>query len=368
MMERALSPPVIADLHCDTVLELQGGADIAHNPEGHIDIPRLRRGGVGLQVFAAFVSSTLPADRAFAEAIALLDLLDQACERYSEALVRARTAEDVGRAVGAGKVAAVAAIEGGYAIEGDLHKLEALARRGVRYMTLTHARHLPWAASSGEPGAGPGGLTAFGREVVEAMNRLGVIVDLSHVHEKTFWDVARAAKLPFIASHSCAAVLCPMPRNLTDDQIRAVGDAGGVVGVNFFPAFLDPRYLQRRGGSMEALFGDFERIERETLGDPVRRNAQMRRKAREARVLMGPPEADVDTLCDHLEHVSALAGEDGVAFGSDFDGVTDLPRGITGCESFPAVLARLRERGWSEEKLRKLAWDNFMRVLRETEN
>ncbi len=357
----------VADLHCDTALELQGGADIAGHPEGHVDIPRMREGGVALQVFAAFISSALPPDRPFAEAMALLDLLDGACGGHPDALVRARTVDDVERAVRGGKVAAVTAIENGRAIEGDLGKLEVLAGRGIRYMTLTHARHLPWAASSGEAGDGPGGLTAFGREVVKAMNRLGVIVDVSHVHETTFWDVVRVAKRPFIASHSCTAVLCPMARNLTDDQIRAVADSGGVVGINFFPAFLDPGYLQKRGASIQALFGEMERIERETLGDPIHRNAEMRRLADEARTAMGPPEAGIDTLCRHIEHVAEIAGEDAVAFGSDFDGVTDLPHGMTGCESFPAILARLRTRGWRKESLHKLAWSNFMRVMKATE-
>ncbi len=366
-MESQSPATLVADLHCDTVLELQGGAAIAHNPEGHVDLPRLKAGRVGLQLFAAFVSASLPEGRAFAEANALLDLMDRACQEHPEALVRARTAEEVERAAGDGKTAAVPAVESGYAIEGDLRNLEALANRGIRAMTLTHARHLPWAASSGEPGDGPGGLTAFGREVVRAMNGLGVLVDVSHVHERTFWDVVRTAKRPFIASHSCAAALCPMERNLTDDQLRAVGGAGGLVGVNFFPAFLDRRYLAKRGASMEALFARHERIERETLDDPARRNAEMRRLAREARAAMGPPEAGVDTLCDHLEHVARLAGEDAVAFGSDFDGVSDLPLGISGCDAFPAILLRLRERGWSDASLRKLAWDNVLRVLRANE-
>jgi membrane dipeptidase len=366
MVPRAVVPP-IADLHCDTVLELQGGADIADNAEGHVDIPRLERGGLGLQVFVAFVSSAIPADRAFSEANTLLDILDETFQAHAETFSRACKAGEVESAAREGKVAAVTAIENGHAIESDLGNLEALANRGVRYMTLTHCRHLPWAASSGEPGNGPGGLTAFGREVVRTMNRLGLVVDVSHVHEKTFWDVVRVAKRPFIASHSCAAALCPMSRNLTDDQIRAVGDSGGLVGINFFPAFLDPGYLAKRGESMEVLFAEFERIERETMADPLRRNAEMRRAAQEARASAGPPDAGLDTLCDHIDHVAEIAGEEAVAFGSDFDGVTDLPLGISGCDAFPAILNRLRERGWSDDSLYKLAWGNFMRVLRQTE-
>jgi len=356
----------VVDLHCDTLLELQGGSNIARIPEGHVDLPRLAAGGVGLQVFAAFVSSTLPVGRAFDEANALLDLLDEACAAHSDVLARARTAADAERAVQAGKTAAVAAIESGHAIEEDLGKLEALAERGVRYMTLTHARHLSWAASSGEDGDGPGGLTAFGRDVVRAMERLGVIVDVSHVHERTFWDVVRIAQRPIIASHSCAAALCPMPRNVTDHQIRAIADSGGLVGLNFFPAFLDPRYLAKGGAGMEVLFRDLERIERETMGDPARRNAEMRRAAREATEKNGPPDADLETICDHLEHMASVGGEDAVAFGSDFDGVPELPRGMTGCDVFPRLLDRLRSRGWSADQLRKLAWGNFLRVLKAT--
>lgn len=363
---RAPLPP-IADLHCDTLLELQGGADIACAPEGHIDISRLRKGGIGLQVFAAFISSTLPADRAFAEANALFDLLDTMCEAHPETFVKVRTAQEAEDAILSGKIAAVPAIENGHAIEGDLGKLEALARRGMRYMTLTHVRHLPWAASSGDEGEGPGGLTTFGVEVVAALNDLGVIVDVSHVHERTFWDVVRVAKRPFIASHSCAAELCPLPRNLTDDQIRAVGASGGLVGLNFYPAFVDPAYLQKRGASMASMFADLERFEIEFMHDPARRNAEIRRAARGAHTLMGPAEAGLDTLCDHLDHIVAVAGEDAVAFGSDFDGITDLPRGITGCESFSDILQRLRERGWSEAKIYKVAWGNFLRVMKATE-
>jgi membrane dipeptidase len=367
MKKREHSDPPIADLHCDTLLELQGDADIASNPEGHIDIPRLRKGGIGLQVFAAFVSSTLPTDRAFAEATALFDLLDGMCEAHPETFVKVRSAQEAEDAVCSGRIAAVPAIENGHAIECDLRKLEALALRGMRYMTLTHVRHLPWAASSGDEGEGPGGLTAFGREVVAALNGLGVIVDVSHVHETTFWEVVRAAKRPLIASHSCAAALCPLPRNLTDDQIRAIGASGGLVGLNFYPAFVDPAYLKKRGSSMTSMFADLERFEIEFMHEPARRNAEIRRAARGAHALMGPAEAGIDTLCDHLDHIVAIAGEDAVAFGSDLDGITDLPRGITGCESFPDILQRLRERGWSEEKLHKLAWGNFLRVMKATE-
>ncbi len=221
----------------------------------------------------------------------------------------------------------------GHAIESDLGKLEQLRRRGARYMTLTHARHLDWAASSGEAGTGPGGLTRFGGEVVHAMERLGMIVDVSHVHERTFWDVVRIARKPFIASHSCAATLCPMGRNLTDDQIKAVAASGGLVAVNFYPGFLDPGYFATAGDTLDALFGDLDRIESEFADDPVRKMAEIHRSARGMRESRGPARADLDLLVAHLRHMVELAGDDHVALGSDFDGVPDLPRDVPDCSA-----------------------------------
>src|SRR5512140_300308 len=211
----------LCDLHCDTVLDLQGGASLASNPEGHLDIPRLRRAGVGLQVFACFVPSGLTADRAYLQANALLDVLDSACARHADAVRLVRTPAEAERAVAAGRIGIMAAIENGHAIKSDLGNLAHFHARGVRYLTLTHAAHLEWAASSGGEWTGEHGLTAFGEEVVREMNRLGLVVDVSHVHERTFWDVISVATRPLIASHSCAAALCPVSRNLTDDQVRA---------------------------------------------------------------------------------------------------------------------------------------------------
>ena len=357
----------VADLHCDTLLELQGGASLEENREGDVDLPRLARGEVGLQVFVAFVSTTFPVGRAFREAMALLDLLDDACARFPDRLRKCVKADDVQRAAAEGRIAAVPAVENGHAIESDLKKLETLAGRGMRYMTLTHSVHLPWAASSGDTGDGPGGLTAFGREVVTALQALGVLVDVSHVHETTFWDVLRKARKPVIASHSCAIQLCPSSRNLTDDQMKAIADTGGLIGINFYPGFLDRRYFARRGGGIEALFRYYDEAERTYLDDPVTRLKVNRELTLKWRERVGPVEADLDTICDHVEYVRSVAGEDCVAFGSDFDGIPDVPRDLPDCSAFPALLERLRARGTTEEQLRKLGSENVLRVLREAE-
>ncbi len=357
----------VADLHCDTLLELQGGASLEENKEGHVDLPRLERGEVGLQVFVAFVSTSFPVGRAFPEAMDLLDRLDDACGRYPGHLRKCVKAAEIEGAAAEGRIAAVPALENGHAIESDLRKLETLAGRGIRYMTLTHSRHLPWAASSGEDGDGPGGLTSFGREVVAALQALGVLVDLSHVHEKTFWDVVRKTRKPVIASHSCAIRLCPSSRNLTDDQMKAIADTGGLIGINFYPGFLDRGYFARRGATIETLFRYYDEAERKYLDDPVARLKVNRELTAKWRKQIGPVEADLGTVCDHIEHVRAVAGDDCVAFGSDFDGITDVPRDLPDCSAFPALLQRLRERGTSEGQLRKLGWENVLRVLRETE-
>lgn len=359
----------VCDLHCDTVLELQGGASLASNPDGHVDIARMRRGRIGLQVFACFAPSLLSAARAHREANTLLDILAAACARHAEEARLVQDRNGVEEAVASGKIAVLAAIENGHAIAGDLRNLERFRARGVRYLTLTHARHLEWAASSGEEWSQTRGLTAFGEDVVREMNRLGMIVDVSHVHERTFWDVTRVANRPFIASHSNAAALSPVGRNLTDDQLRAVAASGGLVGVNFFPGFLDPDYFPALGASLPGMFREMEETERRYADDPPRRQAAMREASDSILQRVGAPNASVETVVDHLEHLVRVMGDDHVAFGSDFDGVlhSQVPREVADCSAFPHILDRLAARGFGEQSLRKIAWENFLRVLGENE-
>jgi membrane dipeptidase len=365
MSTESVPPPLpVCDLHLDTVLEIQGGADLGRgNPEGHVDLARMRAGGAGLLVFACFVPSVLPPGRVFREAMDLLDVIDRTCLQFPGDLKKVETAADAEAAWAAGRIGILPAVENGHAIESDLGKLEQLRRRGMRYMTLTHARHLEWAASSGEAWTGSSGLTPFGRDVVRTMESLGVIVDVSHVHESTFWDVTRIARKPYIASHSCAAALCPLGRNLTDDQIKAVAASGGMIAVNFFPGFLDPGYFATDAGALERLFADLDRIEVEFADDPVRKMAEVHRSDRALRERRGPPRADLDQLVAHIEHIVNLVGVDHVGLGSDFDGVPDLPRDVPDCSAYPRILARLAREGLSEHSVRKIAWGNFLRVL-----
>jgi len=354
----------VADLHCDTALELEAGVDLAAgNPSGHVDVARWRTGGVGLQLCACFVSSAAPVERAFTAVQTLLDAVDRAAAASPLDLVLCETAADVRNAQGRGLVALVKAVENGVVLGEDLGRLEVLRHRGVRYLTLTHSAHLPWAASSGEPGGDGVGLSAFGREVVCEMNRLGILVDLSHVHESTFWDAVRLSRQPVIASHSCCRALCDTPRNLTDDQIRAIADSGGVVGLNFFPGFLDPGYLATLLETTGDLFAAYDRIEAELFDQPARKLTAHREMGVELRRRVAAVTVGLDRLAEHVEHIVAVAGEDAVTFGSDFDGLPDLPRGVTGVDAFPAILATLSRRGMGAITLRKLAWNNPLRVL-----
>jgi len=272
----------VADLHCDTINKVQAGANPASDdPQVEVSLPSMEQGQVGLQVFACFVSSVLPEEKAVTEARVLLSLVDDLCRRYPQRLQRVETAADVAQAWAAGRTAVVPAVENGHAIGGDLANLERLRRAGARSMTLTHAGHLSWAASSGKPLEGVSGLTPFGEKVVAAMNDLEMIIDVSHVHETTFGDVARLSRKPFIASHSCASTLCPIPRNLTDDQIKAVADSGGMVGINFFPGFLDQSYWDRLLESCGDLFSNLDRLELEKMDDPAGRIEDFRRFGRE---------------------------------------------------------------------------------------
>jgi membrane dipeptidase len=364
MPHARVAPVPVCDLHCDTVLELQAGASLAGHPSGHIDIPRLRAGGVGLQVFACFVPGGLAPGRALDEANALLDVLERACLQHADDMRLVTEAGEAERVVASGRIAAVAAIENGLAIGGDLGNLERFRARGVRYLTLTHARHLDWAASSGQEWSGEHGLSPLGEEVVREMNRLGIIVDVSHVHERTFWDVVRVSSRPFIASHSCAAALCPVGRNLTDDQLRAIAGAGGMVGVNFFPGVLDPGYLPSLGHSLPDMFRELEDVELRYIDDPPRKLEAIRALSAPALERLGPPRANLDTIVDHVEHMVRVMGDEHVGFGSDFDGVGQLPRDVPDCSAFPRILARLAGRGAGPGSLEKIAWDNFLRVLR----
>ena len=359
----------IADIHCDTILKIQGGADIAAGiPWGHIDIDRLREGDVALQVFACFISSVVPKNKANEEAHKLIDLIEEMCQKNKQYLQLVEEFDEVKNILASPGTGIIIALENGHSIANNLKNLERFRLRGVRYMTLTHARNLDWAASSTEKVCPFEGLTPFGEKVIAAMNEMGIIIDTSHVHESTFWKVIKVTKKPLIASHSNVAQICPIARNLSDDQIKAIADSGGMVGINFFPGFLDQEYNRVQEKRCGDLFASLDEIEMKYFHDPVKKIKALLKFDRDFRKRMEGIEVGLDRIIQHIEYIIKLVGDEYVGFGSDFDGIPVLPKNVKGCNVYPEILAKLGERGIIDKSLEKIAYLNFLRVLYENKS
>ena len=333
----------VIDLHCDSVSSLMAGKDLRRAVPGvHVDLPRLKEGGVGLQVFAAYVPAGTESGMAFPFANKMLDAID-AFARCDESLSLVETAAQARSLMAADKIGVMAAVENCLAIENSLEKLEAFRKRKVRIMTLVHSQHLPWAAScTGTepflPDEGAQGLSRFGGQVIDAMNDLGIIPDLSHASEGAFWDVIRRSKKPIVASHSCAWNLCAAARNLKDDQLKALGGCGGVVGVNFFSAFLSEPFRVK-----------YEQEKKNGAAEPGKISVPVQWQL----------------IADHIDYMVNIAGEDCVALGSDFDGIPAAPQGVTGSDFYPVLEKELRSRGYTEKRIEKIFCGNFLRLLDE---
>jgi membrane dipeptidase len=319
-------------------------------PVGQTDIPRARTGGLKAQFWSVYIPSEHPNPaRTVAEQI---DLVHRMVERYPDDLEMAYCAADVERIVKAGKIASLIGIEGGVAIEDDLAMLRIFHKLGARYMTLTHNRTLAWAdAATDEPRND--GLSAFGERVVKEMNRLGMLVDISHVAPSTMADVLRVSQAPVIASHSSAFALCPHPRNVPDDILKEVAKNRGVVMVNFFSGFLVPDAARMASEARRELRAQYP--------DPAEFA-----KAYEAWFKTHTlPRGTIADVANHIDHIVQVAGIDHVGLGSDFDGITAWPVGLDDVSCFPRVTEELLKRGYSEPDIHKILGGNALRVLRE---
>ena len=350
--------------HVDVLSMPAGGL----NPGiGHWDLPRMRAGGLKAQFFAGCVyPEQVLQHRTIQRVLDTVDAVKGLCARHPQDLELARTARDVRRIAAEGKCAALLCVEGGHAIVDDLSVLRQFFELGVRYMTLTWNISNNWADSSTETSRHHG-LTDFGREVVGEMNRLGMMVDISHVSEETFWAALETSSRPVIASHSSARALCDHPRNLTDEQIRAVGEKGGVVCVTFVPAFISQAYREATQALRERKQWEHRYLEAEHTGQP--QALEQATKALEARYQeLAISELSLPTvsdIVDHAEHIIRVAGVDHVGLGSDFDGTGSLPAGMEDCSKLPAITEELLRRGHSEDDIRKLLGENVLRVMEE---
>jgi membrane dipeptidase len=324
----------------------------------HTDLPRLRAGGVGGQFWSVYVPAKLQGDSAVSATLEQIDCVYALVDRYPDALRLARTADEVRAARDAGRIASLMGAEGGHSIACSLATLRTLYTLGVRYMTLTHNDNTPWADSATDQPAA-NGLTRFGEEVVREMNRLGMLVDLSHVAPDTMRDALRVTRAPVMFSHSSSRAVCDHPRNVPDDVLALLPANGGVAMATFVPQFVLRAAMEwSDAANAEVAARGMDPMSKQPEATEVR-NAYERDHPR--------PVATVATVADHLDHMREVAGIDHIGLGGDFDGIAFTPAGLADVSGYPNLIAELLDRGWSDADLAKLTWSNALRVLGDAE-
>ena len=328
-------------------------------PELHTDLQRLERGGVRGQFWSVYVPSDLTDPHAAVTmTLEQIDALFALVRAHSDRLELARTADDVERIAAGGRVASMIGVEGGQSIGSSLGALRILAGLGAGYLTLTHNDDTPW-ADSGTGERAHGGLTTFGEEVVRELNRLGMLVDLSHVSEDTMRQAIEVSRAPVLFSHSNARALCDVPRNVPDDVIELVGRTGGVICATFVPWFLTAE-------GADASTAEWQEIRRLKAEHPDDSDA-VRAAVEEMEESLPTPPSSIGDVADHIDHIRDVAGIDHVGVGSDFDGLPAMPDGLEDVSTYPALFAELADRGYGDEDLAKVAGRNVLRVMRAAE-
>jgi len=358
---------IVVDTHDDTtqrMLDPKFDLGVRH-ADGNVDIPRMREGGLGAIFFSIWIPGTITGPAAVQKALEQISAVRRQVADHPRDLVLATTAADVRSAFVAHKIAVLMGVEGGHMMNGDLEALRNFAALGVRYMTLTHMLNVPWADASTDTPA-HNGLTDFGRQVIREMNRLGMIVDISHVADKTFYDVLATSEAPVIASHSSCRALCNAPRNMTDQMIRDLAAKGGVIQINYHIGFLSQEFrdaekanpqlekdidveMKKRCGEVEAC----QLLEKERL---------IRELVRQGKL----PRVNWTRIIDHIDHAVKIAGADHVGLGSDFDGA-NMPYGMDDASHVPQITNALLEKGYSESDIQKILGGNTLRVMEQVE-
>jgi membrane dipeptidase len=331
--------------------------DLRRRAPGQTDLERLRSGGVGAQFWSVYVPGE--ASGAARQQLEQIDLTRRMIARYPEALRLAGTAADIRAAHRAGRIGSMLGIEGGHAIENSLGALRAYYDLGVRYMTLTHNTHTDWADSAAQEPPRWHGLNALGEKVVLEMNRLGMLVDLSHTSPETMDDALRVSRAPVIFSHSATRALCDVPRNVPDEIVRRLGENGGVLMITFVSGFIDPNVAK----VMQPAIAEFNARAR----DPALTDADRERVREEIFGKLDMPRTSIAKVADHIEHVRKVAGIEHVGIGGDFDGNDLWPEGLSDVSGYPRLFAELIRRGWSDRDLSLLAGGNVLRALERAE-
>jgi len=366
---------IVVDTHVDAPYKLlEKWADVSERgATPHFDIPRAREGGLTAPFFAVYIPATFAeAGGAGLKTLEIIDLVGRVVAAHPADMETAASVADIRKAKKDGRIGVLMGIEGGHAIEDSLPALRDFYRLGVRYMTLTHTNTNHWADATGpfflpdfDPASAKvhGGLTDFGREVVKEMNRLGMMVDISHVSDDTIDDVLETSRAPVFASHSSCRALCDIPRNLTDDQIRRIAAKGGVVMINIGSYFLDPESVAAAKDARARIRPEYDKIKLEMAADPKARDAAIgklmdtlpRRRTQWTKAI------------DHLEHVLQVAGPDSVGLGTDFDGIEDPPEGLDDVSMLPKITEELLRRGHSDTEVKGVLGENFLRFFAKVE-
>jgi membrane dipeptidase len=361
------STSIVIDTHDDTtqrLLDPKFDLSLRHN-DGNIDIPRMKEGGLSAIFFSIWISSKIMGPEAVKKALDQIDAVRELVRKNRNDLILATSAADIREAKQQHKIAVLMGVEGGHMMGNDLSVLRTFAALGVRYMTLTHMDNNEWADSSTDKPA-HNGLTDFGKDVIREMNRLGIIVDVAHVSDKTFYDALETSKAPIFSSHSSCRAICQAPRNMTDDMIRDLAKHGGVIQINYHVGFLSQEFRDYEKAHPEAekeineevkkRCGDNEAC-RLTTGDQVVRDLMQAGKL---------PKVDWTVIVDHIDHAVKIAGADHVGLGSDFDGAV-MPLGMQDVTHIPQITDALLKKGYSESDIRKILGENTLRVLSQVE-
>jgi membrane dipeptidase len=357
---------LIIDTHDDTTQRLifdHYDLGLRH-ADGAIDIPRMREGGLGGIFFSIWIPGTVTGAPAVQRALDQIDAVREQVRLHPKDLALCETAEEVRRTHAQGKIAVLMGVEGGHMIASDLSVLRTYAALGVRYMTLTHTVDDEWADSSTDKPL-HNGLTDFGKQVVREMNRLGMIVDISHVSDKTFYDAVAASEAPLIASHSSCRALCDAPRNMTDDMIRALAAKGGVIQINYYTGFLSQEFrdASEKSEDLKAAEKDVEqKCGTNESCQLLEGGKVVRRMVAEGKL----PRVDWTRIVDHIDHAVKLVGADHVGLGSDFDGA-DMPFGMEDASMLPKITNALMKRGYTDSDIRKILGENTLRVMEQVE-
>jgi membrane dipeptidase len=357
----------VVDTHGDILSDqVKSGIDIGiRQKRGNFDLVRAKEGGLDVQVFSVWSDHTGGFDLANRQ----IDSLDALIKRHPNSIVKVRTAKELKMAVKDGKMAALFGVEGGHMIEDSMKNLDSLAKRGMTYMTLTWNNSTPWASSAYEETFKKDslkqlGLSNLGFQIVQRMNELGVIIDLSHVGENAFYDAIRASNKPVMASHSSAYVFNAHQRNLKDDQIKAIAKTGGVVFVNFYSGFLDSTYASRLSKVNARHRNELIELNNKLGNKSLLQEEINKNYSAEIENLKAP----LSLLIDHIDHMVKLVGADHVGLGADYDGAESYPQGLEDVSKYPLITDALLDRGYSKNEVKKILGTNFIRLLKQTKN